>query len=98
MTSWQEQMAYDIRIVWDNDEDTHRTIQMLIDEADHVVDLAHALNDFYEDSIDFILRETPHRWIGNALVGQICTNVGMSVFDQIAHGYWRDRKNIDTTS
>lgn len=98
MTSWQEQMAYDIRIVWDNDEDTHNTIQVLIDESDHIVDLVNALADFYEESIDFILRETPEQSIGNALVRQICLNPGMSVFDQIAAAYWRDRKTIDTTN
>lgn len=98
MTSWHEQMADDIRMVWDNDYAAYNTIQVLIDEAEHVVDLAHALNDFYEESIDFILRETPEQSIGNALVGQICLYVGMSVFDQIAHRYWRERKNIDTTN
>ena len=92
MTTWQEQMSYDIRLIWDNDYDTYNTIQVLIDEADEKVDLVHALADFYEESIDFILRETPEQSIGNMLVGQICYNPGLSVFDDIADVYWRERK------
>lgn len=92
MTTWQEQMSYDIRMVWDNDYDTYHTIQVLIDEADEKVDLVHALADFYEESIHFILRETPEQSIGNMLVSAICYNPGMSVFDEIADVYWRERK------
>jgi len=92
MTTWQEQLSYDIRIVWDNDYDTYQTIQILINEADGPYNLALALADFYEDAIDFILRETPHQWIGNALVSQICCNVGTSVFEDIADIYWRERR------
>lgn len=98
MTSWQEQLSYDIRLVWDNDYDTYNTIQVLIDEAEAEWELAGALADFYEESIDFILRETPECSIGNMLVSQICFNPGRSVFDEIADIYWRERKNIDTTN
>jgi CTP:phosphocholine cytidylyltransferase-like protein len=40
MTTWQEQMSYDIRLVWDNDYDTYNTIQVLIDEADGAYNLS----------------------------------------------------------
>lgn len=98
MTSWQEQLSYDIRLVWDNDYDTYNTIQVLIDEADGPYNLSLALADFYEESIDFILRETPALSIGNALVSQICYNPGMSVFEDIADIYWSERSTIDTTN
>lgn len=91
-TTWQEQLSYDIRLVWDNDHDTYDTIQVLIDESDSKWTLSLALADFYEESIDFILRETPAQSIGNALVSQICYNPGMSVFEDIADLYWRERR------
>lgn len=98
MTTWQEQLSYDIRLVWDNDYDTYQTIQVLIDNAEAKWQLGSALSAFYEESIDFILRETPDNSIGNMLVSQICYNPGISVFDEIADIYWRERKTIDTTN
>lgn len=91
-TDYVDLTAYHIRLVWDNDEYAHLYIQELIRDADGVWNLSMALADFYEESIDFVLRETPSASIGHSLVAELCLNPGMSVFDEIARVYWQDKE------
>lgn len=90
--TYPEQMAYDITLMWSNDYDVYKYIQTLIDEADDWPVLSDALSDFYEESIDFVLRHTPEQSIGHMLVGEICYHIGRDVFDSIARDYWDERK------
>lgn len=90
--TYQQALEYHIRLIWDNDEGSHLYIQELIKGADDWPELSDALRDFYEESIDFILRETPSNSIGHALVAEICMYVvGRDVFDSIARTYWEDK-------
>ena len=89
---YKDVIAYHIKLIWDNDEGSHLYIQELIRDADQWTELADALADFYEESIDFVLRETPSASIGHSLVAELCLNPGMSVFDEIARVYWQDKE------
>lgn len=95
MRNWTEQFDWDIRIIWDNDESAHEYVRQLVKEADDVWTLSEALSDFYEESIDFILRESPKHSIGNMLVAQICLHPGRDVFDRIASVYWTEKKELE---
>ena len=90
---YRDVIAYHIRLIWDNDEGSHLYIQELIKGADDWPTLADALADFYEESIDFVLRETPSSSIGHTLVAEICMYVvGKDIFDSIARTYWQDKE------
>ena len=92
-TDYVDLMAYHIRLIWDNDEYAHLYVQELVRDADSISVLSDALNDFYHESIDFVLRETPSQSIGHMLVAELCLNPGTSVFDEIARVYWQDKSN-----
>lgn len=90
---YKDVIAYHIKLIWDNDEGSHLYIQELIRDADQWTELADALADFYEESIDFVLRETPSASIGHSLVAEICMYVvGKDIFDNIARSYWQDKE------
>jgi len=91
--TYEQALSYHIRLMWDNDEGSHLYIQQLINNADDWTDLADSLSEFYDESIDAVLRETPSNSIGHMLVTEICSYViGKDIFDDIARVYWRDKE------
>ena len=90
-----ERAVRDISMVWDNDEGCHIFIKAMVERATSEWQLADALREFYEISIDEILRETPERSAGNMLIREMCFYLPQSVFDKLAQNYWESMKEFD---
>lgn len=84
---WQN----DIGMVIDSHVGCQYILQQMIADAADSRDLATMLQDFYIDSIDRVLRETPEDAVGHWLVLELCTNLPRIVFDGLAQQYWEDR-------
>lgn len=91
----EERAVRDISMVWDNDEGCHYYIVEMVKRAASEWELAQALREFYEISIDEILRETPERAAGNMLIREMCFYLPVSVFDKLAQDYWSSMKEFD---
>jgi hypothetical protein len=91
----EERAVRDISMVWDNDEGCHIFIKAMVKRSSSAWELAQALREFYEISIDEILRETPERSAGNMLIREMCFYIPVSVFDTLAETYWEDLKEFD---
>ena len=90
-----EQWVRDISMVWDNDEACHYYIVEMVKRASSEWQLSEALQEFYQISIDEILRETPERAAGNMLIREMCVYIPTSVFDKLAQDYWESMKEFD---
>lgn len=90
-----EQWVRDISMVWDNDEGCHFYIVEMVKRSASAWELAQDLREFYEISIDEILRETPERAAGNMLIREMCFYLPNSVFDKLAQEYWESMKEFD---
>lgn len=90
--SWTITMADDLSMVWDNDQASHLYIQQLLAEAETPNELAYMLKEFYEESIDLVLRETPSTSVGHMLVLQVMMCMPLSVFDMLARDYWNQNQ------
>jgi hypothetical protein len=93
-----EQWVRDISMVWDNDEGCHFYIVEMVKRASSEWELALALREFYEISIDEVLRETPERSAGNMLIREMCFYIPNSVFDKLALEYWLSLKEFHVES
>jgi len=90
--SWTTTMADDLSMVWDNDEASHLYIGELLARSETPHELAYELKEFYEDSIDLVLRETPSSSVGHMLVLQVMMCMPLSVFDMLANDYWNQHQ------
>lgn len=78
----------DIGMVFENHVGASWILQQMLADAHDERELTRMLWDFYEESIDAVLRETPEDAVGHWLVREFCTNLPSSVFEQLAHEYW----------
>jgi hypothetical protein len=77
----------DIKVVFDNHPYAYLWVERLVEQGTDEDTLARELRRYYDDCIDFILRETPTNAVGHALISQICLNIPLAVFRRIARDY-----------
>jgi len=93
-----EQWVRDISMVWDNDYGCYFYVRKMVERSSSEWELAQALREFYEISIDEILRETPERSAGNMLIREMCFHLPQAVFDKLAVEYWLSLKEFHVES
>ncbi len=77
----------DIKAVFDNHTYAYLWVESLMEQGTDEESLASALRLYYDDCIDFILRETPSNAVGHRLISQMCLNIPLAVFRRIARDY-----------
>lgn len=81
----------DIGMVLDNHVGCQYFLPEMIAKSDNAYDLATQLQEFYEESIDRVLREVPQDSVGHWFVNEMCSNLPRYVFEMLAQQYWRHR-------
>lgn len=81
----------DIGMVYDNHVGCQYFLPEMLNRSTSAQELSVLLREFYEESIDRTLADTPEDSVGHWLVRELCTNLPHQVFDLLAEDYWRDR-------
>ena len=78
----------DIKAVFENHPYACTWIDTLVESQLDEDALARELRLYYDDCIDFILRETPSSAVGHALISKMCVGIPLAVFRRIARDYF----------
>lgn len=84
---WQN----DIGMVMDNHVGCQYFLPDMIARSTNSYELAQYLEDFYNDSIQYVLTSVAEDAVGAWLVREMCTNLPRYVFEGLAQQYWEDR-------
>lgn len=84
---WQNEIG----MVMDNHVGFQYFLPDMIARSTDSYELAQYLQDFYNDSIDAVLRDTAEDSVGHWLVREMCLNLPRYVFEGLAQQYWEDR-------
>ena len=83
---WRDQIVRDISLVIDQDEFAQEQLTALSASAD-LSTMSDAIADLYYQAIDSALENhgSMHMiQLGRSLIGEICSNLGVDVFDDLA--------------
>lgn len=83
---WRDQIVRDISLVFDSDEFAQEKLTEIAQEHEHVA-VSNAIADLYYQAIySFLDGEGSEkmRYLGRSLIENICSNLGIDVFDDLA--------------